>query len=317
MAVEAMGFPVTIRGLGVAVVALLFAGCQVPQVYQTQTPIEDDSKEPLSISESVEAKKRLSSISDRLICLSAIHAATSSWDNSTRYRDTVAEAKRRGFTIRKCLAISDTPSEISTRNAAIEIREARIEYVCGNALRRETPIWDTATRWQLFVAEAKRRGLTATQCAQKSDRFQNVQIVKPDHRPSPSFVARVAPRKPRVAPPNQSSTGSGFFISKFGHIITNHHVVDNCRRMTVGDNANNQVRATLIANDRRNDLALLKLGSLETASADTKSLVDHGDGYIFTGHHHVAAGHTYQHRFIPLGGVVAGFARNNGRDRFV
>jgi S1-C subfamily serine protease len=43
--------------------------------------------------------------------------------------------------------------------------------------------------------------------------------------------------------------------------------------MTVGDNANNQIRTTLIANDRKNDLALLKLGSLETASTETKSLV--------------------------------------------
>jgi hypothetical protein len=43
--------------------------------------------------------------------------------------------------------------------------------------------------------------------------------------------------------------------------------------VTVGDNANTQSRAALVSTDRRNDLALLKLGSLEMASAETKSLI--------------------------------------------
>jgi S1-C subfamily serine protease len=43
--------------------------------------------------------------------------------------------------------------------------------------------------------------------------------------------------------------------------------------LTVGDNGNNQTIAALISADKRNDLALLKLGSLETASAGTISLI--------------------------------------------
>ncbi len=71
----------------------------------------------------------------------------------------------------------------------------------------------------------------------------------------------------------QSGTGSGFFVSKMGHVITNAHVVQNCNKVTIGDNANKQVPAELINTDRSNDLALLKLSTLEMASAESKALI--------------------------------------------
>jgi S1-C subfamily serine protease len=74
-------------------------------------------------------------------------------------------------------------------------------------------------------------------------------------------------------PSPQSGTGSGFFVSKMGHVITNAHVVKGCKRVTVGDNATKQVPAEVISADRRNDLALLKITSLEMASAESKSLI--------------------------------------------
>ena len=71
----------------------------------------------------------------------------------------------------------------------------------------------------------------------------------------------------------QSGTGSGFFVSKLGHVITNAHVVKGCKKVTVGDNANKQVPAEVVNTDKSNDLALLKLSSLEMASAESKSLI--------------------------------------------
>ena len=67
--------------------------------------------------------------------------------------------------------------------------------------------------------------------------------------------------------------GSGFYVSKFRHIITNEHVVNKCNKITVGDSMNTQVPADLIASDRRNDLAILQTISMEMASIDTKSFV--------------------------------------------
>ncbi|MDP6427834.1 MAG: S1C family serine protease, partial [Rhodospirillales bacterium] len=74
-------------------------------------------------------------------------------------------------------------------------------------------------------------------------------------------------------PPKSDSTGSGFFVSKLGHVVTNQHVVDKCKSVTVGDNANNQVTARVLETDRRNDLALLRISSMQMASAETKTLI--------------------------------------------
>ena len=50
--------------------------------------------------------------------------------------------------------------------------------------------------------------------------------------------------------------GSGFYVSKFRHIVTNQHVVNQCKKITVGDSMNSQIPADLIS-DKRNDLAIL------------------------------------------------------------
>ena len=85
---------------------------------------------------------------------------------------------------------------------------------------------------------------------------------------------KVAKKKTPKQPPSELATsGSGFFISKLGHVITNQHVVSDCRKVTVGDNSKKQVTATVIETDRRNDLALLRISNMKTASVETKSLI--------------------------------------------
>jgi S1-C subfamily serine protease len=98
---------------------------------------------------------------------------------------------------------------------------------------------------------------------------------------SPKFYAEQSPppntpgsTKPLPIPQTKLSTsGSGFFVSRLGHVVTNEHVVRGCKSFTVGDNANSRVRASLVGADKRNDLALLKLSSTSMASAETKSLI--------------------------------------------
>ena len=67
--------------------------------------------------------------------------------------------------------------------------------------------------------------------------------------------------------------GSGFYVSKFRHIVTNQHVVNQCNKITVGNSINTQIPADLIASDKKNDLAVLQTISMEMASTDTKSFV--------------------------------------------
>lgn len=64
----------------------------------------------------------------------------------------------------------------------------------------------------------------------------------------------------RASSPEQSqqgSSGSAFIVSSAGHIITNNHLVDDCRNIFV--NVEGQpVSVDLIAQDEKNDIALLK-----------------------------------------------------------
>ncbi len=55
-----------------------------------------------------------------------------------------------------------------------------------------------------------------------------------------------------------ASSGSGFFVSNSGHIVTNHHVTESCSQVKVhykGD----QINAKVLANDKVNDLTVMKL----------------------------------------------------------
>jgi S1-C subfamily serine protease len=66
---------------------------------------------------------------------------------------------------------------------------------------------------------------------------------------------------PEVAGLRRLGTGSGFFIAP-DRILTNFHVVDNCRALTVGNNVEGvEASATLIAGDRTVDLAVLSTGA--------------------------------------------------------
>ena len=81
-------------------------------------------------------------------------------------------------------------------------------------------------------------------------------------------------QQPKKIKRKQSNeVGSGFYVSKFRHILTNQHVVNQCKKISVGDSIDKQIPANLIASDKRNDLAILQTLSMEMASADTKSFV--------------------------------------------
>ena len=126
-----------------------------------------------------------------------------------------------------------------------------------------------------FALEEERQKQKARQNMKESDRIaQERRLLEEERKKLEALrLAEENRQQPPEKPSPQSGTGSGFFVSKMGHVITNAHVVKDCNRVTVGDNANKQVPAEVINTDRSNDLALLKLSSLEMASAESKSLI--------------------------------------------
>ena len=89
-------------------------------------------------------------------------------------------------------------------------------------------------------------------------------------------VKRPQPKKSPA--PSSGSTGSGFFVAKLSHIVTNEYVICKSGSVTVGDNANKQVSASVLETEKRNDLALLRISSTQMASAETKSLINKLNG---------------------------------------
>jgi len=53
--------------------------------------------------------------------------------------------------------------------------------------------------------------------------------------------------------------GSGFFISPTGYIVTNNHVVEHAREVTVILKGGDQLEAEIVGTDEQTDLAVLKV----------------------------------------------------------
>lgn len=62
----------------------------------------------------------------------------------------------------------------------------------------------------------------------------------------------------------QQSTGSGIIISQDGYIVTNNHVVEGARTLSVQLNTGEEYEASLIGADSQTDLAVIKINPKET-----------------------------------------------------
>lgn len=68
----------------------------------------------------------------------------------------------------------------------------------------------------------------------------------------------IIPNQPKV-PAEQKSYGSAFFISQDGYLLTNRHVVDDVKKVTVTLNDRRELDADVVGRDERTDVAVLKV----------------------------------------------------------
>ena len=69
------------------------------------------------------------------------------------------------------------------------------------------------------------------------------------------------PKKKKSEPGNNkvvpASMGSGFFVTRAGHLVTNYHVIEGCDAVKI-NTLGKEIRADVVAIDKTNDLAILK-----------------------------------------------------------
>jgi serine protease Do len=83
-----------------------------------------------------------------------------------------------------------------------------------------------------------------------------------------------------------NSLGSGFFINAQGYIVTNNHVVDNAREVTVTLKNGDQLEAEIVGTDEQTDLAVLKVkktGSYPFVEFATRAKPRVGDWVVAVG----------------------------------
>jgi S1-C subfamily serine protease len=109
--------------------------------------------------------------------------------------------------------------------------------------------------------------------------------------PAAGSSASTPPASPPGRPGKESS-GTGFFVSRQGHIMTNEHVVRGCGRLQIAQIGGSTVSASLVAADAANDLAVVKVEAAPPAIAAFRA----GQG--------VRQGETVVTYGFPLSGVI-------------
>lgn len=110
-----------------------------------------------------------------------------------------------------------------------------------------------------------------------------------------------------VPPARPMSSGSGFFITADGYVLTNHHVVDGAERIEVVLHNERRLRARLIGSDPATDLAVLKVAGGRFTYVDLKRA-----GSPKVGDWVIAIGNPFGLGATATAGIVSAYGRDLG-----
>jgi len=122
-----------------------------------------------------------------------------------------------------------------------------------------------------------------------------------------SLFRQLIPQLSQNQPPQRiQGTGSGFFISADGYIVTNNHVVDGADDITVRTADNRTLKARLVVRDSATDLAVIKVegGGYPFVDFEDRAKPRVGDWVI-------AVGNPYNLSGTATAGIVSALGRRN------
>ncbi len=92
-----------------------------------------------------------------------------------------------------------------------------------------------------------------------ADEQNNIDLYKTNHLATVNITSVVYQRDMFFQVFPTQGTGSGFIINEDGEIVTNNHVINGSRNITVTLSDHKTYKADILGIDRRNDLALIKI----------------------------------------------------------
>jgi serine protease Do len=111
--------------------------------------------------------------------------------------------------------------------------------------------------------------------------------------------------------PDAQATGSGFFISADGYIVTNNHVVENATSIKVRLNDQRELTAKLIGRDENTDLAVVKVEGRNFPFVNFEN-----DAKPRVGDWVIAVGNPFNLGGTATAGIISAYGRDIG-DSFV
>lgn len=140
-----------------------------------------------------------------------------------------------------------------------------------------------------------------------SDELQNISIFEACNRAVVHIETQVTDDSSYFDAVPESDTGSGFFISAEGLIVTNYHVIKDASIITVSLHDGSVYEAQLVGSDDENDIAVIKI--TPTAGADISTLAFGDSDSLLVGQKVIAIGNPFGYDRTMVTGIISGLSR--------
>ena len=140
-----------------------------------------------------------------------------------------------------------------------------------------------------------------------NDELQNISIFEASNRAVVHIETQVTDDSSYFDAVPESDTGSGFFISADGLIVTNYHVIKDASIITVSLYDGSVYEAQLIGSDDENDIAVIKISPTSDAKI---SILSFGDSdSLLVGQKVIAIGNPFGYDRTMVTGIISGLSR--------
>ena len=139
------------------------------------------------------------------------------------------------------------------------------------------------------------------------DELQNISIFERSNRAVVHIETQVTDDSSYFDAVPQSDTGSGFFISSEGLIVTNNHVIEGASIITVSLHDGSVYEAQLLGADKENDIAVIKISPTAGSVIDVLSFGDSDS--LVVGQKVIAIGNPFGYDRTMVTGIISGLSR--------